>query len=393
MPFTTRDGARLYWKLDGSAGKPPLVLLHSIGTDMSLWDQVVPLLERDFRTLRIDTRGHGASDALGGDYTMAMLAADTLAILDDAGIGEAAMVGVSLGGMIAMELALVAPDRVSALALVCTSAEMDRGAWEERIAKVRADGMAMIAGLAMGRFLDPGFARRHPAVAETLRRELLAMNPAGYAGAGAAIRDMNLIGRIASIETPVLVVSGARDISTPAAEHGARIAAAIDGATSVELDCAHLAPVEAPRALAAALRDFLLADPDARAAARRLYEAGLINRRRVLGDEWVERALTNRTAFTADFQEMITRTAWQEIWGRPYLDDRTRRLLVLAITAALGRWEEFRLHVRAGLTQACLGDDDVKEMLMLLAVYAGVPAANTGFTEAREAMADMGGAS
>jgi 3-oxoadipate enol-lactonase/4-carboxymuconolactone decarboxylase len=103
-----------------------------------------------------------------------------------------------------------------------------------------------------------------------------------------------------------------------------------------------------------------------------------------LGDAWVERSLDRRTSLTADFQAMITRIAWGEIWGRPGLDDRTRRLIVLAITCALGRWEEFALHVRAGLTQGGFTRDELKEVLMQAAIYAGVPAANTGFAEAQK---------
>jgi len=107
----------------------------------------------------------------------------------------------------------------------------------------------------------------------------------------------------------------------------------------------------------------------------------------VLGDAWVDASLAKRTPFTADFQAMITRIAWGEIWSRPGLDDRTRRLLVLAITCALGRWEEFALHVRAGLGEGGLTTDDLKEVLMQTAIYAGVPAANTGFAEAQKIIA------
>jgi 3-oxoadipate enol-lactonase/4-carboxymuconolactone decarboxylase len=113
-----------------------------------------------------------------------------------------------------------------------------------------------------------------------------------------------------------------------------------------------------------------------------LYEAGVARRRAVLGDAWVDRSLTSRTAFNSEFQEMITRIAWNEIWNRPGLDERTRRLLVVAMTAALGRWEEFSLHVRAGLTRHGFTADELKETLMQAAIYAGVPAANTAFAEA-----------
>lgn len=388
MPFATRDGTRLYWKLEGEAGSPPLVLLNSIGTDMALWDGALPYLRGAFHVLRIDTRGHGASDAPAGDYSLAMLAADVAAVMDAAGIAQAAVAGVSLGGMIAMQLALDHPQRVSALIPICTSATMDAAAWDARIAAVRSGGTAAIADLAMGRFLSPGFVRANPAVAESIRAGLIAMADDGYAGAGAAIRDMALIDRLSRLDLPVLLVAGDRDTSTPFAGHGEHIAAALPQAQIVHLDSAHLAPVEAPAELAAALRRFLRPDPAADAAGT-LFEAGLGNRRRVLGDAWVDKSLAARTPFNADFQAMITRIAWHEIWGRPGLDDRTRRLIVLAITVALGRWEEFRLHVRAGLSRGGFTRDELKEVLMQSAIYAGVPAANTAFAEAAEVIADL----
>jgi 3-oxoadipate enol-lactonase/4-carboxymuconolactone decarboxylase len=389
MPFATSSGARIYWKLEGADDKPALVLLNSIGTDLGLWDATMPALLGAFRVLRLDTRGHGASDAPDGDYTLAMLADDVAAVMDAAGIAQAAVAGVSLGGMIAMELALTRPERVSALTLICTSATMDKAAWQDRISKVRAGGTAAIADLAMQRFLSPAFTAGQPAVTESVRRNLIAMAREGYAGAGAAIRDMALIGRISALACPTLVVIGERDASTPFAGHGEHLVAAIPGAALERLDCGHLAPLEAPTALAGALRAFLSSNPDTADAAEALFEAGLKNRRRVLGDAWVDRSLANRTPFNAEFQAMITRIAWQEIWSRPGLDDRTRRLLVLAITASLGRWEEFRLHVRAGLTRGGFTQDDLKEVLMQTAIYAGVPAGNTAFAEAAAVMKEI----
>jgi 4-carboxymuconolactone decarboxylase len=119
------------------------------------------------------------------------------------------------------------------------------------------------------------------------------------------------------------------------------------------------------------------------------YDAGLARRKEVLGEAYVEASLANRNPFNEEFQELITRYAWGEIWTRPGLDTRTRRLLVLAITAAMGRWEEFRLHLRAALDGG-VAPDDIKEVLLQSAIYAGVPAANTGFHIAREMMAERG---
>ena len=122
------------------------------------------------------------------------------------------------------------------------------------------------------------------------------------------------------------------------------------------------------------------------------YERGLATRRKVLGDEWVDRALATKTPFNADFQEMITRYCWDGIWNRKGLSHKVRRMLVLAITLSLGRWEEYRLHVRAALASGDLDADDLKELLLQSAIYSGVPAANTGFKEAREVMTELGSA-
>ena len=391
MPFTMREGVRLFWRQDGLAGKPALLLLNSVGTGMDLWDRVVPSLLPDLHVLRMDARGHGASDAPEGDYTLAMLAADAEAVLDAAGVAQAALCGISLGGMVAMTLALHSPARVSALVIACSSAAMDQAAWAARAETVRASGTAAIADTVMDRFFSPRFRATNPAAVATMRAALLAQSAAGYAGCCAAIRDMWLLDRLPAITAPTLVISGTEDIATPHEAHGARIAAAIPSAVSTLLPTAHLPALEDARALAAAIRRHLGAEasPAQREAEAALHASGLARRRAVLGDAWVDRSLAGRTAFNSDFQEMITRIAWHEIWTRPGLDDRTRRLLVVAITAGLGRWEEFALHVRTGLQAQGFTPDELKEVLMQTAIYAGVPAANTAFAEAGKILKEL----
>jgi 3-oxoadipate enol-lactonase len=121
-------------------------------------------------------------------------------------------------------------------------------------------------------------------------------------------------------------------------------------------------------------------------------ERGMHNRRGVLGDEWVDRSLSNTNTFNAEFQNLITRFAWNEIWGRPGLDHKTRRTIVLSICTALGRWEEFDLHIRAALLAdpaSGLSPDEIKEVLMQSSIYAGVPAANTAFTHAQKILREV----
>lgn len=116
---------------------------------------------------------------------------------------------------------------------------------------------------------------------------------------------------------------------------------------------------------------------------RERYERGLAVRREVLGEDYVDRALAQTTPFTETFQELITRWAWGEIWTRPGLDRRVRSCMTLCMLAALGHWDEFRLHVRAGLRNG-LTPDEIREVLLQIAVYCGVPTANHAFRLAKE---------
>ena len=110
----------------------------------------------------------------------------------------------------------------------------------------------------------------------------------------------------------------------------------------------------------------------------------------MLGNEWVDKSIKNRNAFNTDFQDLITRYAWGDIWTRPHFDHRTRRVLVIGTMVALGQWDEFRLHVRAALAEGGFTPDDIKEIVLQQAIYCGVPAANHAVKEASAIIAEMG---
>jgi 3-oxoadipate enol-lactonase / 4-carboxymuconolactone decarboxylase len=231
--------------------------------------------------------------------------------------------------------------------------------------------------MVIARFFSPPVLASGAPVVASARRTLMATDPTGYAGCCAAIRDMDQRPLLQKIKTPTLVISGDHDVAMPWDDHGAMLTREIQGAKAVRLPAAHLSNLERPRSFTSALFDFLLPH----AANRR--DAGDRVRRAVLGSDYVDRAVARTSDFTREFQELLADVPWGTIWTRPGLDVRTRRLLVLTTTAALGRWEEFRLHLRAGLAHE-LEVSDVKEVLLQLAIYAGIPAANAAFHVAVE---------
>jgi 4-carboxymuconolactone decarboxylase len=120
------------------------------------------------------------------------------------------------------------------------------------------------------------------------------------------------------------------------------------------------------------------------------YERGMAKRRKVLGNAWVDRVSAGKNPFNEEFQDFITRCAWGEIWTRPHFDERTRRVLVIGTMMAIGRWEEFRMHVRAALAEGGFSPDDIKEIILQQAVYCGVPVGNHAFRQAGEVLEEFG---
>lgn len=379
--FIAIGDINVHVRIDGPQGAPPLVLLHSLGTSHAVWEPQVETLARRFRVIRPDLRGHGLTEASAGEYSMAMLAGDLALLLDALGIGQAHVGGISIGGMVAQCFAAAHPARVASLILCDTAMVIPTvESWRERIAAVRAGGIGAIENGVMARWVTPGFIAT-PA-ARGLRAMLRATSIDGYCGCAAAIAAADLNATTPHVAAPTLVLVGGADQSTPVSAAEA-LQGAIAGSSLIVIEgAAHIPTVERPEAITQAIVDFL-------APVSVGYEPGLALRKQVLGEAHVARALANATDFDRDFQRFITQYAWGGIWTRPGLDPRTRSLLTLAITAALGREEEFKLHLRAtSNTGASRGD--VAEALMHTAIYAGVPAANAGFRMAKEVFGEPG---
>ena len=255
--ITTGDGRRLAWRFDGPEGAPILLLSNSLGTDMGMW---VPQMEQwahRFRVLRYDQRGHGASDAPAGAYSIDRLGRDVIELLDALDIATVDFCGLSLGGMVGQWLGIREPHRLRRLVLANTSSFMGPpDAWDARIALVRRQGMAPLARASVERWFTQAFAQSGRHAIAPIAAMLQATDPQGYAGCCAAIRDMDMRRTVALIQTPTLVIGATHDPATPPT-HSNALATAIAGSRLAMLKAAHLANVEQPIAFQDAVHGML----------------------------------------------------------------------------------------------------------------------------------------
>jgi 3-oxoadipate enol-lactonase/4-carboxymuconolactone decarboxylase len=388
MPLIQANATTLNYELSGPSGAPVVVFSNSLGTSMAMWDALLPALRGRYRTLRYDTRGHGGSPVRDEPAEIADLASDLTGLLDALGIDRAHVVGLSLGGMTAQSVASHAPDRVLSLTLMATSAHMPtEAAWNERAATVRARGMAAIASAVMGRWFTAGFVDRSPDAVAAVRKAFVATDPNGYAICCEAIGRMDLRPALTRIVAPTLVIAGRADPATPVAMAEEICASIPQAELTILPQAAHLLAIERADAAGATLLGFLDRHDGARGGALGpvSFTDGLANRRTVLGEAYVDRSLAAAGDFAGPWQDFLTRTAWGEIWGDPRLPWKTRSMLTLAMTVALNREEEFKLHARAALGNG-VSLDELQAVLLQTAIYAGVPAANAAFRWARQAI-------
>lgn len=251
------NGTTLRVAQAGPADAPAVVFSNSLGADLSMWDGQVAVLEKDFRVVRMDARGHGGSAATDGDYSLNLLADDVLAVMDKLGIRQAHFVGLSLGGMIGQVLGARADTPLESLTLCATFAEAPRQMWADRVDAVRKSGLAPMVEGTLERWFTPAFRASHPGVMDATRRMILGTSVQGYAGCAAAIRDMDLTGVPESIALPTLVIAASQDPSAPPDAMRA-LHARIPGAAFVEIeDAAHVFTLEHPSKAAALLHAFL----------------------------------------------------------------------------------------------------------------------------------------
>ena len=425
MPMIDADGCLLNVSVEGRDGGPTLMLSNSLGSTMQMWEPQMKALTQLFRVIRYDRRGHGKSNVPPGPYSLERFGRDVLAILDDLNIAKAHWCGLSMGGMVGQWLGANASDRFGKIVLANTTCHYpDPTRWNDRIKAVKQGGIAAVADAVMAGWLTADFREREPQIAANMKAMMLTTPVEGYIACCEALSTLDQRELLPKIKSPTLVIAGRHDMSTTVAD-AEFMRSRIPGASMTILDAAHISNVEQPHAFTDALVGFLTQRYDRRhCGAKRSNRTrisqfssshcfvaslpamttpeetpmddnqrrddGMAQRRKVLGNEWVDKSIKNRNAFNTDFQDLITRYAWGDIWTRPHFDHRTRRVLVIGTMVALGQWDEFRLHVRAALAEGGFTPDDIKEIVLQQAIYCGVPAANHAVKEAGAIIAELG---
>ncbi|MGA9871174.1 MAG: 3-oxoadipate enol-lactonase [Rhodococcus sp. (in: high G+C Gram-positive bacteria)] len=364
-----------------------VVLIGSLGSTRSMWDPQVAALSEVADVIRVDLRGHGESLVPPGPYSMSDLAGDVLTLLDSAERDRVHLVGLSLGGAIAQWIAVHRPARVVSLSLLCTSARFgEPAAWLDRAATTRSGGTESLADAVVSRWFTPELAERDAELTARHRAMIVSTPDEGYAACCEAIAGWDNRADLGRITARTLVVAGEQDPATTPDDMKILAESIAQSTFHVLSPAAHLANVEQAGEVTRLLLAHIAGDKYD-AGRHAAHVAGMRVRRTILGDYHVDRSIERTTEFTAPFQDFITRTAWGDIWTRPGLDHRTRRLLTLAILTAVGNQHELDMHIRAAL-RGCIDPGELAEVFLHTAVYTGVPNSNAAFAMANTALAE-----
>jgi 3-oxoadipate enol-lactonase / 4-carboxymuconolactone decarboxylase len=365
------------YKLSGTPNSPVLIFSNSLGSEMMMWDDVVPHLLPYFQVLQYDTRGHGGSINNLGDkgYTVAELAGDVIQLMDELKIAKAYFCGLSMGGLIGQHLGIHHADRFHKIVLSNTGAKIGNDErWNGRIETITQLGMSAIVEDTIDRWFTTPFKEANPAIISRTRAMFLRSNTTGYCHCCCAVRDADFREELQNFSLPALVITGDEDPVTDVAQ-AEFLASKIPNAKLLIMHARHLSAAELPLEYATSLIHFFIGENN--------FDKGMHVRRTVLGDAHVDKANEKINNFNGEFQSFITNYAWGEIWTRPGLSKHQRSLITLSMLISLNRASEFKMHVKAALNNG-VTVDEIKEVIMHSALYCGLPAANEALHNAEE---------
>jgi len=254
------NGIQMNHELSGQESGQVVMLSHSLGSSLVMWNPQSESLEPRFRVLRYDTRGHGGSEAAQGPYALEMLGQDAISLMDALKLDKVHWVGLSMGGMIGQFIALNHPDRLWSLILCDTAALTPKESQpmiQERINTVREKGMTPLMEPTMERWFTPSFLCLNSQMLSVIRKQFLGTPVAGYIGCTEAIRKLNYLDRLSEIEVPTLIMVGEDDPGTPVSASKAMHERILESKLSILPSARHLSNVEQPQAFNETLVSFL----------------------------------------------------------------------------------------------------------------------------------------
>ncbi|WP_347455134.1 3-oxoadipate enol-lactonase [Acinetobacter thermotolerans] len=259
MPTFTSNDAQINYQTFGDASKPALVFSNSLGTKYSMWQPQIEHFQQDYYVICYDTRGHGASSAPQGPYSLEQLGQDVVNLLDHLNIAKATFCGISMGGLTGQWLAIHKPERFSHVIVCNTAAKIGQEqAWQDRAVLVREQGLAPIAATAASRWFTDPFIQSNPAVVAELSNDLGAGSPEGYANCCEALAKADVCEQLSSIQIPVLIIAGQQDPVTTVAD-GQFMQQRIANSQLFEINASHVSNIEQPEAFNQAVQTFLAA--------------------------------------------------------------------------------------------------------------------------------------
>jgi 3-oxoadipate enol-lactonase len=215
------NGSTFNCRIDGASGPshgPWVVLAHGLATDLTMWDELTEALKARYRVLRYDARGHGGSAATEGDYSLDMLVADAVGILDRLNIPQCHFGGLSMGGMVTLGMLLDHRTRVTSAAIADsrhTTTPEFTAAWHARAEEVRQGGVDAVVASTVRRWSSEGLAQRNPAVVARMEEMIRRTSDLGYCGCAAALARLNYGHRLGEIDRPTLLICGSEDHGAP----------------------------------------------------------------------------------------------------------------------------------------------------------------------------------
>lgn len=382
MAFIQTKSHLIAYQDSGESYLPALFMAHPLGMSRDVWDEVCDQLHGYYRCVRWDLPGHGSSSPAVEGISIETLAEDVLQIADALGLEKFSFIGTSIGGVIGQALCRVTPKRLERVWLTNTGAVIGtKDAWDERAKNVRKFGLSKMVDGIVPRWFSPKTTYIKSGLSKGWMIQLGRNNSESYAKLCEALAEVDNTNKLKDFNNRITLVGGTDDVSTPP-ETLQDLQSEFTNAELIILeDIGHVPSVEASTKLVEIIKSNPMRSEVGQSGIQ--YDQGLITRKRILGDEHVERSTQNATTLDSPFQQFITRNAWGELWGDSGLTVQQRSMITTGILAALGRDGELELHLRTA-KRLGISEEQLRQVLMHVAIYAGVPASNHAFALAKK---------